>query len=290
MTHGSLFSGIGGFDLAAQWMGWDNVFHCEYDEFNQKILQYYWPYAKKYKDIKTTNFIRWRGKIDVLSGGFPCQPFSTAGKRKGDEDDRHLWPQMLRAIKEIKPIYIVGENVHGLLNWSDGLVFEQVCSQMESEGYQVETVILPACGVNAPHQRKRVWIVAYSEQARLERMHQTWRTNNREGRSEEIRGTVARCYKKDIHWNAANTMLSRGGQDNWARESRLIDQTGSENNWENFPTQSPLCGRNDGIPSKLDNITIPKWRRKSIMAYGNAIVPQLAYKIFKSIEETHKKL
>lgn len=102
-THASLFSGIGGFDLAAEWVGWKNVFHCEINEFCAQILKYHFPNADHYEDIKTTDFTKWRGKINVLSGGFPCQPFSLAGRRKGAEDDRYLWPQMLRAIQEIKP-------------------------------------------------------------------------------------------------------------------------------------------------------------------------------------------
>ena len=125
MNHGSLFSGIGGFDLAAEWMGWNNIFHCEIEEFPRKILQYYWPKATTYEDIKQTDFSIHRGSIDILTGGFPCQPYSTAGKRKGKEDERHLWPEMLRAIREIQPTWIVGENVLGLLNWNEGLVFEE---------------------------------------------------------------------------------------------------------------------------------------------------------------------
>ena len=137
MRHGSLFSGIGGFDLAAEWMGWENVFHCEWNEFGQKVLKHYWPNAKSYGDIKQTDFNIWRGRIDVLSGGFPCQPYSMAGKRLGKEDDRHLWPEMLRAIREIQPRWIVGENVRGIISWGGGLVFDEVQSELEAEGYEV---------------------------------------------------------------------------------------------------------------------------------------------------------
>lgn len=164
LTHGSLFSGIGGFDLAAEWMGWENKFHCEWNLFGQKILKYYWPNAITYEDITKTDFTIHRGKIDVLTGGFPCQPYSTSGKRLGNEDERHLWPEMLRAIREIKPRYIVGENVLGLVNWNGGLVFEEVQVNLENEGYEVQPVILPACSVGAPHRRERVWFVAYSNE------------------------------------------------------------------------------------------------------------------------------
>lgn len=115
MTHASLFSGIGGFDLAAEWMGWHNAFHCEINEFCTKILNYHFPDAEHYTDITRTDFSKWGGRIDVLSGGFPCQPFSLAGQRKGADDNRYLWPQMLRAIREIRPTWVVGENVAGIL-------------------------------------------------------------------------------------------------------------------------------------------------------------------------------
>lgn len=163
MKHGSLFSGIGGFDLAAQKMGWENVFHCEWNPFGQKILKHYWPNAISYEDITKTDFTIHRGEIDILTGGFPCQPYSQAGKRKGKEEERHLWPEMLRAIREIHPRFVVGENVSGLINWNGGMVFDEVQSDLEAEGYEVTPFLLPAASVNAPHKRERVWFIAYSE-------------------------------------------------------------------------------------------------------------------------------
>lgn len=163
MNHGSLFSGIGGFDLAAEWMGWDNIFHCEWNDFGKKVLKYYWPKSISYHDITKTDFTIHRGTIDILTGGFPCQPYSTAGKRLGKEDERHLWPEMLRAIREIEPTWIVGENVRGLVSWSGGLVFEEVCADLEAQGYSVQPFLLPAASVNAPHRRDRVWFVAHSK-------------------------------------------------------------------------------------------------------------------------------
>jgi len=164
MRHGSLFSGLGGFDLAAEWMGWENVFHCEWNEFGQKILKYYWPNAISYNDITKSTFTVHRGTIDILTGGFPCQPFSTAGQRKGTDDSRYLWPEMLRVIREVQPRYIVGENVRGLVNWSGGMVFDTVCADLESEGYEVLPVLLPAAGVNAPHKRDRIFFIAKNTQ------------------------------------------------------------------------------------------------------------------------------
>ena len=162
MTHGSLFSGIGGFDLASEWMGWENIFHCEINPFGQKILKYYWPKSDPLDDIKKADFRKYENKIDVLTGGFPCQPFSQAGKRKGTEDERHLWPEMLRAVREIKPKWIVGENVYGIVNWDGGMVFHQIKIDLEAEGYTLLPIILPAVSVNAPHRRDRVWFVAHA--------------------------------------------------------------------------------------------------------------------------------
>jgi DNA-cytosine methyltransferase len=163
MRHGSLFSGIGGFDLAAEWMGWENIFHCEWNPFGQRVLKYHFPKAISYEDITKTDFTIHRGSIDILSGGFPCQPYSSAGRRLGKEDERHLWPQMLRAIREIQPRWIVGENVLGIVNWSGGLVFEEIQVELENEGYKVQAYILPAVSVNAPHVRQRVFFIAYSD-------------------------------------------------------------------------------------------------------------------------------
>lgn len=160
MRHASTFSGEGGFDLAAELLAWENIFQCEKDEFCLHILNYYWPNAKKYKNIIGQSFSKYRGIIDILSGGFPCQPYSVAGDRKGVEDDRHLWPEMLRAIQQIRPRWVVGENVSGIINWDSGVVFEQVCIDLEGAGYKVQPIILPACAVDAPHRRDRVFFIA----------------------------------------------------------------------------------------------------------------------------------
>lgn len=310
--HASLFSGIGGFDLASQWMGWENVFHCEINPFCQRILKYYFPNSIPYGDITTTDFSIWRGKIDILTGGFPCQPFSLAGKRKGTEDDRHLWPQMLRAVKEIQPRVIVGENVPGIVNWSDGLVFEQVCADLENEGYEVQPVILPACGLNAPHKRYRVWFVAYN--------HNFGRRSEPQQPSSDAKGTRSKywwCYtaastnpsslnspipiqqrgqdetcnadidRKDESGDVANA-ISAGRQEQHAAAiadrpgfgSWMGDASGNITNaqgwrlqerdaeptqlgthaaanrhdcipgWDDFPTQSPVCGGNDGFSAE----------------------------------------
>ena len=135
MTHASLFSGIGGFDLAAEWAGWTNMFNCEINPFCRRVLAYHFPNAVQYEDIKAVDFTVWRGRIDVLTGGFPCQPFSVAGKRNGTDDDRYLWPEMLRAIREVCPRWVVGENVRGFVNWSEGMVLDTVFADLEALGY-----------------------------------------------------------------------------------------------------------------------------------------------------------
>jgi DNA (cytosine-5)-methyltransferase 1 len=247
---------MGAFDLAAQWMKWNNLFHCEINPFCQRILKYYWPEAKLYADIKQTDFSIWRGRIDILTGGFPCQPYSTAGKRKGKEDERHLWPEMLRAIQEIQPRWVCGENVLGLLNWNGGMVFDDVCADLEAAGYyntitpqgkrKVFPIVLPACGVNAPHQRYRIFFIAHTECV-----------------GQQGQGRTERCGYKE------------------ARNARQASGTFDDGKWK---SKSPLRDGNDGLPDKLDGITISDWRQESLKAGGNAVVPQLVYEIFKSIQ------
>lgn len=156
MTHASLFSGIGGFDLAAEWAGWTNAFNCEIDPFCRKVLKYHFPNAEQYEDIRTTDFTVWKDRIDVLTGGFPCQPFSLAGKRRGTEDYRYLWPAMLDVIRTVRPRWVVGENVYGIVNWSEGLVFERVCADLRRQDtrcsrtlFRLAVSALPTVGTDA---------------------------------------------------------------------------------------------------------------------------------------------
>ena len=163
LTHLSLFSGIGGLDLAAEMAGFKTVGQCEWADFQTKVLEKHWPDVPRWRDIRTLtgdSFYERTGlrTVDVISGGFPCQPFSLAGKREGKDDDRYLWPEMLRVIRELKPTWIIGENVPGIVN----LALDTVLSDLENEGYSAQPFIIPACGVDAPHRRDRVAIVAYS--------------------------------------------------------------------------------------------------------------------------------
>jgi len=269
-------------------VGWTNIFHCEIKPFCNKILKYYWPKAISYGDITKTNFTIHRGQIDVLTGGFPCQPFSIAGKRKGTADHRNLWPEMFRAIHEIQPVWVVGENVPGIINWSEGLVFEQVQTDLENEGYEVLPVILPACSVNAPHKRERVWFVAYRTNTGIESMRQKrqnpvyefgvtpdTKSKGLEGQNGKRMEETVQFTKPDITDTESNHKQHDGICPE--KHKKQIRRCFSNTSWQNFPTQSPICSRNDGLSSRLDGITLSKWRNESIKAYGNAIVPQVAY-------------
>jgi DNA (cytosine-5)-methyltransferase 1 len=293
MRHGSLFSGIGGFDLAAEWMGWENVFHCEWNKFGQQVLKYYWPKAISYEDITKTDFTIHRGRIDILTGGFPCQPYSSAGKRLGKEDERHLWPEMLRCIREVKPRWVVGENVLGLVNWSGGLVFHEVQADLEAEGYEVQPYVLPAVSVNAPHRRDRVWFVAHATRS-SKRADELRGVRCQDGEiSRERSQTIHNAFGSDgIEGDASDTCNKglQGSQDiggigGIRKESYKFTTRRILPNWKNFPTISPICTGDDGISNRLDAITFPKWRNESIKAGGNAIVPQVVYQIFKTIEQ-----
>lgn len=224
-THGSLFSGIGGPEIAAEEMGWKNMFHCEINPFGRKILDYWFPNSKSYEDITKTNFTEWRGKINVLTGGFPCQPFSCAGQRKGAEDDRYLWPEMLRAIREIQPDWVVGENVAGILSMvqpgsetalgreeslfgevdrkrilhRQEYVVETVCNDLEREGYFVQPVVIPACAVGAPHRRDRVFFIAHRADAGVKGMQRKWEDKVlSDGIAPDTNGK--RCNNRSDNW------------------------------------------------------------------------------------------
>jgi len=282
-----LFSGIGGFDLASEWMGWENVFHCEWNDFGKRILKYYWPNAISYDDITKTDFTIHRGKINILTGGFPCQPYSTAGKRKGKEDERHLWPEMLRAIREIQPSWVVGENVLGLVNWNGGLVFHEVQADLEAEGYEVFPFILPACSKNAPHRRERVWFIAYSNGSKQRNDKRENRGTTKEIRRQKTSNVSSELCSNGIAPNSNNQGLQRSeniGSIGESRKNRNKFFAGLfPSDFSKFPTQSPVRDGNDGLPTELDGITISKWIDESIKAGGNAIVPQVALQIFKAV-------
>ena len=315
LTCASLFSGIGGFDLAADWMGWKTLLQCECNPFAQKILRYYWPDAELFEDISKTAFTEYENKIDVLTGGFPCQPYSVAGKRKGTADVRHLWPEMLRAVREIKPRWVVGENVRGLIGWDGGLVFDKVQTDLEDAGYEVVPFLLPACGINAPHRRQRIWFVAHRNSAGFQeawpeqqaagtkqygKLDRTATSANYKGntsRPGNFQGSNGEIPDWDNNAQFGNTGIDDASNPHCARQQErdFSAFAGGERfgtricnagipDWKSFSTQSPVCDGNDGLSGRLDGITFSAWRNKAIMGGGNAIVPQVALQIFRAIE------
>lgn len=283
MRHLGLFEGIGGFSLAAKWMGWQTIAWCEWNLFGQKVLKHHFPEAIGYGDIAKTDFTKYANSIDIITGGFPCQPFSDAGKRKGTTDDRYLWPEMLRAIREVQPRWVVGENVSGLLSWSRGMVFDKVQADLEAKGYEVLPFLLPACGKNAPHKRERIWFIAHSIGSGAARESGSLPESG--SAYDEIINHVYRGSATDSNCTVKpwqHVRQTQQGKFNRSNSGNGI------NNFKDFPTQSPICGGNDGLPSELYGITFSKWRNESLKAYGNAIVPQVALEIFKAIDKMEK--
>lgn len=364
-------------------LGWENLFHCEINPFGRQVLDYWYPNSKSYEDITTTDFTEWRGRVDVLTGGFPCQPFSYAGRRRGAEDDRYLWPSMYRAIDEIQPTWVVAENVAGILTMveqgevskvagsatlfdafddlrgrfelRETFTLQRICTDLESHGYAVQPVLVPACAVGAPHRRDRVFIVARrvtadtSDVGRRERRCEesqrqgdrdtvgifadieghgekrpTTDTDNEglEGRTglrgegsegrEELRRLQERTRtsaedgaertptdtdsiglhgrdgsNQEGHRRTADGFIEThdgDADDSIRREWETEQVCGSR--WREFPSVSPVHRGNDGLPFDVDRLTLSfgKWRTEALKAYGNAIVPQVMYEIFRAIE------
>lgn len=353
MTFASLFSGIGGAELAALGVGWEPKFWCEIEPFCQQVLKYWFKDSIGYGDITKTDFSEWRGKIDVLHNSSPCQAVSVCGKRKGDTDDRWLWKEMLRAIREIKPGWVSFENVAGLRSMvsstpaprmeigqcDDGEMYEGllygIVEDLEKEGYEVQTYLIPACSVGAPHERKRIWIVAHRADTRTKAVRE-WE-NKIYGSNDTSNTDCCRCGSRSgdrdegfiytqFEWELAQdkperdkrkcehckdggtkssaygkSKKSRGGgiagipkTQGWEDEDGRPEKHSCNDwgvffreRWKGFPTQPPVCRGDDGIPFRVDRLTIPfrKWRNETIKAYGNALVPQVLYQIFKCINE-----
>lgn len=283
MQHASLFTGIGGFDLAAEWMGWENVFQVEKNKFCRKVLTKNFPNVKKYEDIKQFKSTQYRGQVDIITGGFPCQPFSNAGNRKGKDDDRYLWPSMLRVIREIKPSYVVGENVSGLYNMDNGKTFDQILASLEDEGYTVESFAIPACSVGAWHRRERIWIIAYTNQSDGvgtsgfdEKTSKEKRIQKQYGMQQPIISTGVPSRKIPSHYNQKRT---QGVESQTIQGVETLSRFQNVRRFENLDQRSnvpePLIrGGSNGIPNRVDRTS----------AIGNAIVPQVAYEIFKAIQ------
>ncbi len=307
MNHASLFSGIGGFDLAAKWMGWENVMQSEIDPFCRKVLCKLYPSATLYGDIRKIDGTAWKGKIDILTGGVPCQPASQAGRRRGKGDDRWLWPEAFRILREVQPAWAVFENVRGLASLDNGLVFPSLLSEMETHGYEVQPFCIPACAVGAPHRRDRLWIIAHAKDMRCDvvKNHReddrcktvseprnssgpigdTPDSRNRIWKGQGIQENEKGNGKPGTHANDPVSLrtpadnLSERGQGvfpqtvcgkqgfSWIKDVRRIEDYFGRTN---IP-EPLICRTDDGIRSRLH-------------ALGNSIVPQIAYQIFQAIE------
>lgn len=314
IKHLDLFSGIGGFALATE-MAWggsqvEHVF-CDNEPFSQAILKKHWPNSQIHGDIRqvtahTVGCGHFHGesqiitaeareqtfpksstgcgrfRVDILTGGFPCQPFSQAGRRRGTEDDRHLWPEMLRVIREFHPRWVIGENVGGFVTWNDGLVLEQVHADLEGEGYEVQAFIIPAVSLNAPHRRDRVWIVAHAT------------SDGSGGRPEEVckedGGQDSELHSESDNADCAHDSDSKRtrrkgssekdqGRSGQPHRHGFYEGGSWAENWLEVATQ--LCTLDDGLPNGLAR---PRgWRNAALKGAGNAIVPQVAAEIMRVI-------
>jgi DNA (cytosine-5)-methyltransferase 1 len=244
LTHLSLFTGIGGIDLAAERAGFTTLGQCEYADYPTKVLEKRWPAVPRWRDIRSVtaeDFHRRTGRrtVDLISGGFPCQPFSVAGNRKGKDDDRYLWPEMLRVISELKPTWVIGENVAGIVN----MALEQVCIDLENQGYEVQPFIIPACSINAPHRRERIFIVANSASSRLE-------------------GFKLQGY----------------GQIEKSMRQETFTQLDFKNSFDYWIDTAPGILRSDnGVSADVDS------NSERYKALGNAVVPAQIYPVLKAI-------
>ena len=224
-SHGSLFSGIGGFDLAAEWVGWINVFQVENDKFCNKVLKKNFSNVKRYGDIK--EFKGQPGQCDIISGGVPCQPASIAGKRQGTKDDRWLWPEAIRIVREIKPAFAVFENPTGILSLENGRPFDWILTSLENEGYTVESFIIPACSIGAWHRRNRVWIIAYRNSNRKSNV-----SINEKPRQRELGENVSDTTKQGLQGSRPKSRQQKIQQENRTEQFRN-DANSNTASWNN---------------------------------------------------------
>ena len=308
-----LFSGIGGFSYAAEKLvgGYETVAFCEQDEFCQKVLRKHWKDVPIYDDVRTIDAAR-LGKIDIVAGGFPCQAVSQAGLQKATEDDRWLWDEMLRIIQDCKPKWIIGENVVGLININQGILFEQVQTDLEKEGYSVQSVVIPAASKNAPHRRDRVWIIGQLTTntnsircrggsckgcSKCKRQVFSAKRKGREMGSEVEGCSKSYGEKKDVTNSNDKRLQGFRQHKQLEREQRENEfAKSSTSTTENRATQCRMGYLDDGIsrgllrhfdrePKHIPRVTTgEKDRSKKLRSLGNSIVPQVAAEIFNAIK------
>ena len=270
-----LFSGIGGFSLGLERAGFKTVAFCEIDKYCQEVLKKFWN-KKIYNDVKEITKQKLKSDgiefPEIITGGFPCQPFSIAGSRKGSNDSRHLWPEMFRIIKEFKPRWIIGENVRNIINIQDGMVFENVCTDLEGEGYEVWAFNIPAAAVGAPHKRERIWIVANSRRS----IRREQSTRNKESFGSRAHEKTKRSFNtskirgpSEGTKTVANTSAGRCPPQEEQISTRG-DSFKHQSRWEVEPNVGRVA---DGLPGRIYRLR----------ALGNSIVPQIAEEIGKAI-------
>jgi len=292
IKHLDLFSGIGGFALAAHWAGFETVAFCEIETYCRQVLKKHWPSTPIHEDIRGLDGTEYAA-IDLITGGYPCQPFSLAGARKGEDDYRHLWPQMLRIITQARPTWVVAENVTGHITMG----LDQVLTNLESEGYAARPVVIPACAIDAPHRRDRVWIVAHSKSSHdgfsyaSEIKRQEQKPGNsgsqntvadtdsgnarRECTGQETGGNIDKHVAPPRPMANANDTRPQerevfaGGQSQ-ARPTQPGQAFKRNDRW---PTEPGVGRVAHGVPCRVDRIK----------GLGNAIVPQVAFQILKPI-------
>jgi DNA (cytosine-5)-methyltransferase 1 len=303
MNHIDLFSGIGGFALAAHWAGFQTEVFCERDEFCQKVLHKHWPAAPIVDDIFRFDGTRHAGAT-LLTGGFPCQPYSCAGKKMGNEDDRALWPEMFRVIIECRPHWVVAENVLGIVD----MALDGVLSDLEEEGYEVGTLVIPACAVNAPHRRDRVWIVAHHAR------QNDWEYHGEPGKRQIQQSGISHGENVVANPKSVGSESPRTEKPESQGAERADGGRTFVANPDSQPKNRPAIARRQcrrgqlepglggmahGLPGRMDGHfdeepNIPRIatgipdRAARLRALGNSIVPQVAYQIISNISKLEK--
>lgn len=296
MKHLDLFSGIGGFALGLQWAGgFETVAFCEIDKFCQKVLAKNFPNVPIFGDIHelTTDALERRGvtRIKLVSAGFPCQPFSVAGSRKGIEDERFLWAELFRVIATVEPKYLLIENVANLLKIQEGLIFAGILYDLSSMGYACEWGVIPASAVGAPHRRDRLFVVAYPDQVRTgySRQSRTIYHANGNGANKKQGWQIIQHGTTRLCSDVSNANINRCGRRSPQHQKAETETRGlfftptglslpTGRKWDDLPT-SRICRSSDGIPNRMDRLE----------SLGNAVVPQLVQMLGQRLIEFDKE-